>query len=213
MVKKIKKKKVDRKQLYSTVGTPDYIAIEVLYQKGYDKMVDWWSMGVIMFECLCGYAPFHANDPLATCRKIVRYEKYFKVPHDIKLSKNVMDLMKKLVCPMNKRIGFDEIKEHPWFKKIPWNNLHSMKPLFVPQLQNDFDAKYFDSVESEQNVDGDNKAEGYSSDASRVWGYTFTRQDAAKANKLKQEQDKKDNKIQDNKNAINENEEEEENGE
>jgi len=53
-------------------------------------------MGVIMFECLCGYAPFHANDPLATCRKIVRYEKYFKVPHDIKLSKNVMDLMKKI---------------------------------------------------------------------------------------------------------------------
>merc|ERR1712154_699686 len=79
-----KREKVDRKKLYSTVGTPDYIAIEVLYQKGYDKKVDWWSMGVIMFECLVGYAPFHANDPLATCRKIVRYERYFKIPADIK---------------------------------------------------------------------------------------------------------------------------------
>ena len=53
--------KVDRKKLYSTVGTPDYIAIEVLYQKGYDKMVDWWSMGVIMFECLVGYVIIYFN--------------------------------------------------------------------------------------------------------------------------------------------------------
>ncbi len=50
-----KREKIDRNKLYSTVGTPDYIAIEVLYQKGYDKKVDWWSMGVIMFECLVGY--------------------------------------------------------------------------------------------------------------------------------------------------------------
>jgi len=206
--KEDKKKKVDRKQLYSTVGSPDYIAIEVLYQKGYDKMVDWWSMGVIMFECLCGYAPFHANDPLATCRKIVRYEKHFKVPHDIKLSKNALDIMKKLVCPTNKRIGWEEIKEHQWFKKIPWNNLHSMKPPFVPQLQNDFDAKYFDSVESEQIVDGmDIKAEGFSNEGNRVWGYTFTRQDAEKAKQLKEKQDNNNNTNNNNNSNNNDNEE------
>eukprot|EP01084_Bolivina_argentea_P082030 148541_1 len=59
-----KKYRRDRKLMYSTVGTPDYIAPEVFSQKGYDKMVDWWSMGVIMFECLVGYPPFYAEDPL-----------------------------------------------------------------------------------------------------------------------------------------------------
>ncbi|ETO19970.1 hypothetical protein RFI_17253, partial [Reticulomyxa filosa] len=112
----VEKGHLDRKRLFSTVGTPDYMAIEVLYQKGYDKMVDWWSMGVIMFECLVGFAPFHAKDPLATCRKIVRYEKYFKLPSDAKISKQAMDLMKRLVCPAQRRIGIDQIQKHPWFK-------------------------------------------------------------------------------------------------
>ncbi|ETO27286.1 hypothetical protein RFI_09845 [Reticulomyxa filosa] len=107
---------LDRKKLFSTVGTPDYIAIEVLYQKGYDKMVDWWSLGVIMFECLVGFAPFHAKDPLATCRKIVRYEKYFKIPPEAKVTKHALDLMKRLVCPAHRRIGIDQIKKHQWFK-------------------------------------------------------------------------------------------------
>jgi len=179
-----KREKVDRKKLYSTVGTPDYIAIEVLYQKGYDKKVDWWSMGVIMFECLVGYAPFHANDPLATCRKIVRYERYFKIPADIKLTKQAVDLMKVLVCPAHRRIGWDKIKSHPWFKKVQWNDLKAHKPPFVPKLKNEVDATYFDEIEEEQDIEevDENVAQsGYSTAAdqqNRVWGYTFNRNDA-----------------------------------
>jgi len=179
-----KREKVDRKKLYSTVGTPDYIAIEVLYQKGYDKKVDWWSMGVIMFECLVGYAPFHANDPLATCRKIVRYERYFKIPADIKLTKQAVDLMKALVCPAHRRIGWEKIKAHPWFKKVNWGDLKAHKPPFVPKLKNEVDATYFDDIEEEQDieeVDENVKQSGYSTAAdeqNRVWGYTFNRNDA-----------------------------------
>merc|ERR1711933_541785 len=179
-----KREKVDRKKLYSTVGTPDYIAIEVLYQKGYDKKVDWWSMGVIMFECLVGYAPFHANDPLATCRKIVRYERYFKIPADIKLTKQAVDLMKALVCPAHRRIGWDKIKSHPWFKKVQWNDLKAHKPPFVPKLKNEVDATCFDEIEEEQDIEevDENVAQsGYSTAAdqqNRVWGYTFNRNDA-----------------------------------
>merc|ERR1719361_2512571 len=178
-----KREKVDRKKLYSTVGTPDYIAIEVLYQKGYDKKVDWWSMGVIMFECLVGYAPFHANDPLATCRKIVRYERYFKIPADIKLTKQAVDLMKALVCPAHRRVGWDKIKAHPWFKKVQWNDLKSHKPPFVPKLKGDVDATYFDDIDEEQDLDAEEvaKQSGYSTaadDPNRVWGYTFNRNDA-----------------------------------
>jgi len=179
-----KREKVPRKKLYSTVGTPDYIAIEVLYQKGYDKKVDWWSMGVIMFECLVGYAPFHANDPLATCRKIVRYERYFKIPADIKLTKQAVDLMKALVCPAHRRIGWDKIKAHPWFKKINWGDLKAHKQPFLPKLKNEVDATYFDDIDEEQDIDDSQenvRQSGYSTaadDQNRVWGYTFNRNDA-----------------------------------
>merc|ERR1711971_748237 len=117
----------DRKLMYSTVGTPDYIAPEVFSQKGYDKMVDWWSMGVIMFECLVGYPPFYAEDPLQTCRKIVHYRKYFKIPHDAKLSREGVDLIHNLVCSHRRRYSFEQIQNHPFFKSVPFENLMKMK--------------------------------------------------------------------------------------
>jgi hypothetical protein len=55
------------------VGTPDYIAPEVLLKKGYGMECDWWSLGAIMYEMLCGYPPFYSDDPLSTCRKIVNW--------------------------------------------------------------------------------------------------------------------------------------------
>ncbi|KAI7749373.1 hypothetical protein M8C21_000723 [Ambrosia artemisiifolia] len=58
-----------RKLAFSTVGTPDYIAPEVLLKKGYGMECDWWSLGAIMYEMLVGYPPFYADDPITTCRK------------------------------------------------------------------------------------------------------------------------------------------------
>ncbi len=77
--------KVKREMAYSTVGTPDYIAPEVLAaQNGasgysYTCAVDWWSLGVIMYECLVGYTPFYADDPVSTCRKILRWRQCLEV--------------------------------------------------------------------------------------------------------------------------------------
>jgi len=74
-----------REMAYSTVGTPDYIAPEVLAaQNGasgysYTCAVDWWSLGVIMYECLVGYTPFYAEDPVTTCRKILRWRQCLEV--------------------------------------------------------------------------------------------------------------------------------------
>jgi serine/threonine protein kinase len=59
-----------RKLAFSTVGTPDYIAPEVLLKKGYGMECDWWSLGAIMYEMLVGYPPFYADDPISTCRKV-----------------------------------------------------------------------------------------------------------------------------------------------
>ena len=59
---KMKKfKKRDRKLAFSAVGTPDYIAPEMLSRKGYDETVDWWSVGIMLYEMLIGYAPFTAD--------------------------------------------------------------------------------------------------------------------------------------------------------
>lgn len=77
--------KARRENAYSTVGTPDYIAPEVLAaQNGasgysYTCAVDWWSLGVIMYECLVGYTPFYAEDPVTTCRKILKWRQTLEV--------------------------------------------------------------------------------------------------------------------------------------
>jgi len=171
-----KKYRRDRKLMYSTVGTPDYIAPEVFSQKGYDKMVDWWSMGVIMFECLVGYPPFYAEDPLQTCRKIVHYRKYFKIPHDAKLSREGVDLIHNLVCSHRRRYSFEQIKNHPFFKQVPFDDLMKMKPPFIPQLTSDTDSSHFDAIEAEQDMDkvSDFKP-SKATDKTHFWGYTFKR--------------------------------------
>ncbi|ETO13009.1 AGC/NDR protein kinase [Reticulomyxa filosa] len=71
--------KNNRQLLYSAVGTPNYIAPEVLNRKGYGNECDWWSLGVIMFECLCGYPPFYHDTPIGTCKKILRYYTYIYI--------------------------------------------------------------------------------------------------------------------------------------
>ena len=97
----------DRGLVYSTVGTPDYIAPEVLLQRGYGKSCDWWSLGVIMYECLVGYTPFYAEEPVLTCRKILRWQQFLEVPADVecKLSENCLSFMFSLLTDVNRRIG------------------------------------------------------------------------------------------------------------
>jgi serine/threonine kinase 38 len=67
--KRIEFKRI-RKLAYSTVGTPDYIAPEVFGNEGYSEIVDWWSVGAIMFEMMVGYPPFFSEDPSVICQKI-----------------------------------------------------------------------------------------------------------------------------------------------
>ena len=104
---------------YSTVGTPDYVALELLRQKDFDHRVDWWSFGIIMFECLVGYSPFCGNGPASTCRKIIQFEKYFQIPNEL-IGKEVpitaRDLMHQLVTHAEKRINFDKMQDHAFFK-------------------------------------------------------------------------------------------------
>lgn len=89
----------ERALAYSTVGTPDYIAPEVLLKQGYGKECDWWSLGVILYECLVGYTPFYADRPVETCYKILNYPKYLQVPAEVHhtLTSECVDFMFKLM--------------------------------------------------------------------------------------------------------------------
>jgi len=132
----------DRKLAYSTVGTPDYIAPEVLMQKGYGKECDWWSLGVIMYECLVGYTPFYADEPVLTCRKILRWQQNLEIPSEVRrrVSRDCMDFMLGLMSNVDKRLGtngVDEILNHPWFtnpsKPIDWETLKDKPAPYVPE--------------------------------------------------------------------------------
>lgn len=127
----------NRQVAFSTVGTPDYIAPEVLAQKGYGKECDWWSMGVILYECLVGYPPFYADEPIQTCRKIITWRQSFGFPPEARavLSPQCMDFIRRLLCNAENRLGngsVDEIKQHPWLRGIDWANLRSMKAPSIP---------------------------------------------------------------------------------
>lgn len=144
------KKRKTRLMAYSTVGTPDYIAPEVFGNKGYGQEVDWWSIGVILFEMLVGYAPFCSDTPSETCQKIIKWERYFHIPPEANLSPNAIHLIKSMVSPAERRLGLNgsaEIKKHPFFKGFDWSNVSKMKAPFIPALKSDWDTAYFDKFE------------------------------------------------------------------
>ncbi|XP_068326451.1 uncharacterized protein [Pyrus communis] len=142
---------------YSTVGTPDYIAPEVLLKKGYGMECDWWSLGAIMYEMLVGYPPFYSDEPMSTCRKIVNWRTHLKFPEEAKLSLEAKNLISKLLCNVDQRLGTkgaDEIKAHSWFKGVEWDKLIQMKAAFIPEVNDELDTQNFEKFE-----EGDNQIE------------------------------------------------------
>ncbi|CAA7013985.1 unnamed protein product [Microthlaspi erraticum] len=135
---------------YSTVGTPDYIAPEVLLKKGYGMECDWWSLGAIMYEMLVGYPPFYSDDPMSTCRKIVNWKSHLKFPEEAILSKDAKDLINSLLCSVRRRLGSkgaDEIKAHPWFQTVDWDTIFDMDAAFVPEVNDDLDTQNFEKFD------------------------------------------------------------------
>ena len=146
------KKKLTHQKYYSCVGTAYYVAPEVLNKTGYGKDIDWWSVGVIFFEMLVGYAPFCSEETKDVCYKVLNWKEYLKIPDEIKISKEAEDLINKMINSSDKRLGkngIEEIKSHPFFKGVDWDNIRSTKAPFIPELENDYDTKYFEKVNVE----------------------------------------------------------------
>eukprot|EP00755_Sulcionema_specki_P011088 Sspe_Gene.7362::Locus_2491_Transcript_1_1_Confidence_1.000_Length_1444::g.7362::m.7362 len=142
-----------RKMFYSTVGSPGYIAPEVLQKKGYGVECDWWSVGVIMYEMLCGYPPFYSEDPMQTCQKILRWREYLHFPPECNLSDDAIDLIKGLLCAPEDRLGYEKIKSHPFFKSISFDDIRSTEAALKPQLNGPLDTRYFPKFAEEKVVE------------------------------------------------------------
>lgn len=143
----------NRRQLaYSTVGTPDYIAPEVLLKKGYGMECDWWSLGAILYEMVIGYPPFYSDDPLTTCRKIVNWRMFLKFPDEVAVSPACRDLMQRLMCDVDDRLGtqgVQDIKAHPFFAGVRWDDLHATRAPYIPRVDHELDTQNFERFDED----------------------------------------------------------------
>ncbi|XP_041739247.1 serine/threonine-protein kinase LATS2 [Coregonus clupeaformis] len=154
---------------HSLVGTPNYIAPEVLLRKGYTQLCDWWSVGVILFEMLVGQPPFLAPTPTETQIKVINWESTLQVPPRIKLSPEAVDIIGRLCCSPEERLGSNgagEIKTHPFFDQMDFSsNLRTQPAPYRPKIAHPMDTSNFDPVEEE----GSPGAWSDSGDSTRAW--------------------------------------------
>ncbi|EIW69747.1 hypothetical protein TREMEDRAFT_30295, partial [Tremella mesenterica DSM 1558] len=139
-----------RRLAYSVCGTNSYMAPEVIRGQGYGFSCDWWSLGVIMYESLYGYPPFYcvkANFDSLNWRTTLKFP-----PHP-RLSPDCLDLMTKLLCEPEDRLGgglglgsdgADRIKGHAWFRGIDWDHIGEQTPPYQPDLAAEDDTRHFD---------------------------------------------------------------------
>lgn len=142
-------------------GTPEYVAPEIILNKGHDRAVDFWSLGVLMYELLTGTPPFTASDPMKVYNIILRGFDQIDFPRHI--TRNAVLIMKKF-CRDNptERLGYQkdgvlDIKKHKWFQGFDWTGLveRSLTPPIIPTVHGVADTTNFDQYPRDSSVPRD----------------------------------------------------------
>lgn len=140
------------KESFTFCGTLDYLSPEMVRKQGHSFEVDWWTLGILLFELLVGYPPFYSKSYFQTSGKILKNDPIFPQEFD----SDAKDLIAKLLDKNHKtRLTGKDIKNHPFFKDINWVEVQKceISPFYIPEIKNEMDTSYFKSYfKSKENM-------------------------------------------------------------
>jgi len=139
-------------------GTPEYVAPEVILNRGHDIAVDYWALGILIFEMLTGNPPFNSSDPMKTYKLAIKGIDAVDWSNQAKVKKTAQNLIRRL-CRENPserignlRDGIKDIKNHRWFSGFHWDALRKgeLKAPYIPEVSDPFDLRNFDHFEDQE---------------------------------------------------------------